>query len=135
MRDCSICLSEIYNPVYPKYCECKTSFHKKCLEKCYEINKICPICRKKNMNNQQIDYHYNNHNLFVFMENLILGLMNCLVNHRFEGLFLSLVFFGIIFIWCFIGLPLSIIMMIYSCIIGIIQGINRVIHVREYNAI
>lgn len=135
MNNCSICLNEINNPVYPTYCECKTPFHKKCLEKCYEIFKKCPICRKQIINNQQIDYHYNNHNLFIFMENLILGLMNYLVNHRFEGLFLSLLFLAIILIWCIVGLPLSIIMLIYSCIICTIQGINRVIIAREYNGI
>jgi len=130
MQTCSICLNEIDTPVYPKYCECNVPFHYLCLEKCYETNKRCPICRK-NVRPirpiRQISPHYNNHWFFILLENLILNSMDYLVHSRFAGLFIAIVFITLFGLWFFIGFPISIIMFIITTTVGIINGFGRVL--------
>ena len=42
-EECSICLEKFVEPVVKT--ECKHLFHKECIERAYEQNKNCPLCR------------------------------------------------------------------------------------------
>ena len=42
-EECSICLEKFVEPVFKT--ECKHLFHKECIERAYEQNKNCPLCR------------------------------------------------------------------------------------------
>jgi len=57
-NECSICLSDI-NIVHQDYItlRCSHTFHKKCIDK--NINKLCPLCRYKYINNNNIDIEAN----------------------------------------------------------------------------
>lgn len=42
-EECSICLENFVEPLVKT--ECKHLFHKECIERAYEQNKNCPLCR------------------------------------------------------------------------------------------
>ena len=42
-EECSICLEKFKEPVVKTYC--KHFFHKECIDKAFEVNKNCPLCR------------------------------------------------------------------------------------------
>lgn len=42
-EECSICLEKFKEPVIQT--DCKHFFHKECIDKAFEINKNCPLCR------------------------------------------------------------------------------------------
>ena len=45
---CAICFEEIYMPYYKSpSCNCNIYYHLNCIEKWYNINKSCIICKKK----------------------------------------------------------------------------------------
>jgi len=47
MKTCIICLSDDYNLIHPKKCECKVFLHETCLTLCEKHGLLCPICRIK----------------------------------------------------------------------------------------
>lgn len=51
-EDCIICSDEYKSGQYKRDLECKHTFHKKCIDKWFKMNKDmeCPVCRKKHIN-------------------------------------------------------------------------------------
>ena len=56
MENCIICFEEAKYMYNKTYCDCKFYVHKKCYEEMRKYGLVCPICRKKKDNDDNIWY-------------------------------------------------------------------------------
>ena len=108
MQTCSVCFEEDLNLINPIYCSCKIFLHKQCFKKCLNFNIKCPICRTKNIiQNNIINNIINNQLNNNFILNFANKIFKIFANHPNIFTFL-LYFITSIIISIFYILPKSI---------------------------
>ena len=78
---CAICLDEIYMPYYKSSsCNCNIYYHLSCIEKWYNINKSCIICKKKdNFSLKKLRTIHNK--IYEFLFNIFLIILLLLISY------------------------------------------------------